>query len=188
MLKPRHHLHRDKGAILVVSLVVLVVMTLLVLGMLRTAVLELKIGGVTHQEELNFSNAESMLFRYLQENNGRFLHGCLGAAPDCFRTADPGTTVTNHFTTTQEMAKDMLMPYPNDQQGSRVVLTAQEIACGDNVGLGSGNQVAPGGPQVVFFNVRSEARTPVVGLLPSGRVRVHLGVRSDILPGSCGGP
>lgn len=164
---------RQRGAILVVSLVVLVVMTLMVLGMLRTSVIELKIGGVNHQAELNFSNAETMISKYLNENNGRFSKDCLStvvAALSCFTTTDGATTISG-------TAPNRTMTKP--LEGSTAALTAQQIACADDAGVGSGNQIG-GGLQAVYFNVQAVASGTF-----SGRGTVHQGIKSPLPPGAC---
>ncbi len=164
---------RQGGAILVIALVVLVVMTLLVLGMLKTAVLELKIGGVNHQAELNFSNAESMISKYLNENNGRFSKDCLSTVVpslSCFITADGATTVAG-TAPNRTMTKIL--------EGSTATLSAQQIACADDSGVGSGNQIG-GGLQAVYLNIQAVASGTF-----SGRGTVHQGIKSPLPPGSC---
>ena len=49
---------RQRGAVLVVSLIMLAVLTLFVISMLKTAVVELKIGGVSQTTALNVSAAD----------------------------------------------------------------------------------------------------------------------------------
>lgn len=172
MLRQRLY-RRQGGAILAVSLIVLVVMTLLVLGMLRTAVLELKIGGVNHQAELNFANAESMISTYLNENNGRFSKDCLSTVVpslSCFITSDVATTIAGTVPN-RTMTKPL--------EGSTVTLSAQQIACAEDAGVGSGNQIK-GGLHAVHMTIQGIAS----GVF-SGRGIVHQGIKAPLPPGSC---
>ena len=164
---------RQRGVILVVSLVVLAVMTLLVIGMLRLNVLELKIGGVNHQAELNFTNAEAMITAYLNENNGRFSKDCLStpdAALSCFTSAD-GTVTIAGAAPNRTMTKTL--------EGSTVTLSVQQIACSDDSGVGSGNQIG-GGLQALFLDVQAVSTGTF-----SGRSTVHQGIKAPLPPGSC---
>ncbi len=164
---------RQGGGVLVVSLIILVVMTLLVLGMLRTAVLELKIGGTSQQAELNFSNAESMLAKYVNENNGRFSSNCLNVAgtSSCFATTDGATTIVG-TAPNQTMTKVL--------EGSTVTLSAQQIGCTDDAGVGSGSQLGPGGLQAVYLDIQAVATGDF-----AGRATVHQGIKSHVPPGGC---
>lgn len=77
MKKRFFHGFRETGAVLVVSLIMLVIMTLFVVSMLKTSLLELKIGGASQVALLNFSNAQTSINDYIQSNNGRFAPGFL---------------------------------------------------------------------------------------------------------------
>lgn len=68
---------RQKGAVLVVSLIMLAVMTLFVISMLKTSIIELKIGGASHVTAINFSNAELAINNFINANQGRFAPGFL---------------------------------------------------------------------------------------------------------------
>ena len=79
--------HRQRGAVLVVSLIMLAVMTMFVISMLKTAVIELKIGGSSQVAALNLSNADIAIENFMAVNSGRFAPGFLSyavtaAAPD----------------------------------------------------------------------------------------------------------
>ena len=63
---------RQQGAVLIVGLVMLAVMTLLVVSMIKTSVVELKIGGATQIAQQNMTNAERMINTFIDVNNGRF--------------------------------------------------------------------------------------------------------------------
>ena len=56
--------HRTRGAVLVVSLIMLAVLTLFVISMLKTSVIELKIGGVPTEEQTQVSSV------YTVDTNG----------------------------------------------------------------------------------------------------------------------
>lgn len=62
---------------LVVSLIMLAVMTLFVISMLKTSIIELKIGGASQVAAVNFANAEVAINNFLNANNGRFAPGFL---------------------------------------------------------------------------------------------------------------
>lgn len=72
---------RQRGVVLVISLIFLAVMTLLVLSMVRTGLLELKIGGVNQEAEAAFATAEVSISQYLNDNAGRFAPDCLNIDP-----------------------------------------------------------------------------------------------------------
>src|SRR5580658_7017122 len=68
---------RQRGAVLIVGLVMLTVMTLLVVSMLRTSIIDLKIGGISQDAQVNFNNAEIALMTYSNANAGLLSHNCL---------------------------------------------------------------------------------------------------------------
>lgn len=72
---------KQQGVVLVISLIFLAVMTLLVLSMVRTSLLELKIGGVNQEAEAAFATAEVSISQYINENAGAFAPGCLTIDP-----------------------------------------------------------------------------------------------------------
>ena len=72
---------RQRGAVLIVSLIMLAVMSLFVVSMLRTSILELKIGGASHVFQLNFSNAEYAINKWINDNNGRLAPNFLAITP-----------------------------------------------------------------------------------------------------------
>ena len=163
----------QRGVVLIVALVALVVMTLLVIGMLRTSVVELKLGGVSHQAELNFSNAESMISSYINENNGRFSTDCLmtaDAALSCFTTSD-GTITISGTAPNRSMTKTM--------EGGTVTLSVRQVACADDAGVGSGNQIG-GGLQALFLDIQATSTGAA-----SGRSTIHQGIKTPLPPGSC---
>lgn len=71
---------RERGAVLVVALIMLVVSTLLVVSMMKTTVLELKIGGSDQVYANNFTNAETAISKFIADNSGRFASGFINLA------------------------------------------------------------------------------------------------------------
>ena len=72
--------HRQRGAVLVVSLIMLAVMTMFVISMLKTAVIELKIGGSSQVAALNLTNADTAIDNFMAVNSGRFAPNFLSSA------------------------------------------------------------------------------------------------------------
>ena len=68
---------RQRGAVLVIGLVMLTVMTLLVVSMMKTSIIDLKIGGVTQDNLVNVNNADVILNTYYNEYSGKFSSGCM---------------------------------------------------------------------------------------------------------------
>lgn len=145
---------RQRGAVLVVGLVMLAVMTLLVISMLRTSILELRIGGANQVSQETFANAELAVGNFLTVNNGRFAPGFLALAAPA-----PG-------------APDYTLPAI---AGGAVTVTAAQIQCSSATILG--NQYANTGRQnalfVTTFNVRGTS-TSLLG----GTAAVNQGVMS----------
>ena len=146
--------HGERGAVLVVGLIMLAVMTLLVISMLRTSILELRIGGANQVAQETFANAELVIANFLNMNTGRFAPGFLALVFPA-----PG-------------APDFSLPAIT---GGAVALTAAQIQCSSATILG--NQYANVGRQnamfVTTFNVRG-ASTSVLG----GTAAVNQGVMS----------
>ena len=120
--------YRQHGAVLVVSLIMLVVMTLFVISMLKTSIVELKIGGSSQVAALNFSNAEVAIDNFIAANNGLF-------APR-FLT----TTVVNTAPIVY---------------GGAVAVTPVQLNCGPWANFGS--QMGGTALQAVQFNIRAVA-------------------------------
>lgn len=157
----------QRGAVLIVSLIMLVVMTLFVISMLKTSIVELKIGGSSQVVALNFSNAEVAIDNFISRNDGRFAPRfltlpALGAGCDR-NTAGPGPC--------NELP-------PGLQSGTAVRVVAMQINCGaavnyrDNMGAGA--------LQAVQFDLLVEA-TATLG----GRMTLHQGLQTLATPGSC---
>ncbi|MCA3072267.1 MAG: hypothetical protein ING90_00195 [Rhodocyclaceae bacterium] len=143
---------RQRGAVLVVGLIMLAVMTLLVISMLRTSIQELRIGGANQVAQETLANAELAVSHFLNVNNGRFAPGFLALVAPA-----PG-------------APDYSLP-PID--GGAVTLTATQIQCAS--GTIPGNQYANVGRQnalfVSTFNIRG-----ISSSLLGGTASVNQGV------------
>ncbi|KFB70713.1 MAG: hypothetical protein ABTS16_07315 [Candidatus Accumulibacter phosphatis] len=151
------------GVVLMFSLIMMVIMTLLVVSMLRTGVLELKIGGASQTSAQNLANAEAAIWDFMNTNRGKFSH-----------RAEPELDAKN-FNKKFDLDSRQFSHLKN------VTLTATEVACTDFAGLGSGNMLGPSALQAVYFDVLAEARDPIF----SGRTNVHQGVRGVLPPGGC---
>ncbi len=168
------------GAVLATSLIILVVMTLLVLGMLKTSVLELKIGGIVHTAEQNFSNAEVALVKFINDNNGRLTAGCLTTVGtgSCFCTnPDPAqcqtANVGGNGTSYDAGTNSLVIGGSSFFGAQQTLITARQLtACVEDAARGSGNQVN-GGLGAVYFDVAALA----TGVL-AGQASVHQGIKS----------
>jgi Tfp pilus assembly protein PilX len=79
--------------VLVVALIMLAVMSLLVITMIKTVVVDLEIGGASQQAAVNLANADVALNTYIGQNPA-FALGCLATA-SCnvgLGTLDPAPT------------------------------------------------------------------------------------------------
>ena len=112
--------HKQRGAVLVVALIMLAVMTLFVISMLKTSIIELKIGGASQVAALNFTNAELAITRFIIDNNGRFAPGFLTLAVGVGGVINFATSAT-----------------PAAVQGGTVVLTPTQTVCGPPECFGS---------------------------------------------------
>jgi Tfp pilus assembly protein PilX len=156
---------RQRGAVLIVSLIMLAVMSLFVISMLKTSILELKIGGASHVAQLNFANAEFAINKWINDNNGRLAPSFLGITP-----LAAGCNVT---TAGAGQCTD-----PPAVFGGNVAITPTQIHCGPWAQFGS----MMGSMQLsaVQFDIRSMA-TGTLG----GTTIVHQGVQSLAPPGAC---
>lgn len=150
------------GVVLVTSLIMLVIMTLLVVSLVRTSIIELKIGGASQIAAQNLANAEASIWAFMNApaNRGRFFHGA---------TLDVNLSDDYDFT------------LPHFQHLRDVTLTANEVSCGADAGVGRGNMLGEKAPQAAYFDVRADARDPIF----AGRTIVHQGIRSILPPGTC---
>jgi len=157
MSKPLTPLRRQRGAVLVVGLIMLAVMTLFVISMMKTTIVELKIGGASQVAALNFSNAERGVSAFISDNAGRFAHNFL-ALP-----VGSGGVINNN---------------PFNFHGGQVNIAAREIGCGQWGAFGT--QIGGLSLGAVQFDIRATA-TGTLG----GTTVLHQGVESIIPMGAC---
>jgi hypothetical protein len=129
-LASNNKVHSQRGAVLVISLIMLAVMTLFVVSMLKTSILELKIGGASQVAAINFSNAEFAINNFITLNNGLYAPGFIAAGAS-------------------------LNP-PAPVFGGQVAVVPTELGCGpwsppNRMQMGSGTLTA------VEFNLRATA-------------------------------
>jgi len=149
------------GVVLVTSLIMLVIMTLLVVSLVRTSVIELRIGGASQISAQNLANAEASIWAFMNAPaiRGRFFHAAV-----------LDVDLTHHYTSMDTTFQHL----------KYVTLTAQEVACTEDAARGRGNMLGRA-PDVVYFDVRAEARDPVF----AGRTTVHQGIRAIAAADSC---
>jgi Tfp pilus assembly protein PilX len=156
---PKNHCvarRSERGAALIVSLILLAVMTILVVSSMRTSILQLRISGSTETLSVNLANAEVSIADFVDANIGRFAPGFL-AMPEAAGGALYPATVLNDST---------------------VALVVTQVGCGPANNFG--NQMGPNALQTVQFNV---AATATVNR--GGRSTVHQGTEALAPPGSC---
>lgn len=158
------------GVVLITSLIMLVVLTLLAVSMLRTSIIELKIGGASQIAAQNQSNAEAAIWAFLNTVNTQgddlvFVH-----SNNAGYLCDALGILSLNFCTN-----------PLNSASKQVTLAATEIACTDFAGVGSGNMLGNNTLQAVYFDIQADAQDAVF----SGRTIVHQGVRAMLPPGGC---
>jgi Tfp pilus assembly protein PilX len=149
--------HRQRGAVLVIGLIMLTVTTMLVVSMLKTSILDLKIGGVSQDAMINLNNADIVLNTFFSQNSGKFSNRCLIQAPLCTAYTAPGGLST---------------------PPSNVTLVKNQVYCGDKPGF-TGNQVG-----ISFQTVIVDVSALVVSSLQN-QTRIHIGIAQDLPPGAC---
>lgn len=172
MLRFCKEMKRQQGAVLIVGLVMLAVMTLLVVSMIKTSVVELKIGGASQIAQQNLTNAERLIGTFIDVNNGRFAVDYLALATTSGGPVAPaaGTATWSATTGKYSVAAVNLL-------GGSASLQVRQLQCTDLriVGTQTGGVV-----QYVFFDVRSTATGDL-----GGSTTVHQGIRSTVPAGSC---
>ena len=164
---------RERGAVLVVGLVMLAVMTLLVVSMIKTSVVELKIGGANQIAQQHQTNAEVMINTFINANNGRFASNYLPLPAASGGPVAP----TGAPSTSYDSSSTVYSVAPTDTGHSgKADLNVRQIQCSGQRQVG----IAFGAIQFVFFDVRSTAS----GTL-GGSATVHQGIRSVVPAGSC---
>jgi hypothetical protein len=164
----------ERGAVLIVGLVMLAVMTLLVVSMIKTSVVELKIGGATQIAQQNMTNAERMINTFIDVNNGRFAANYLPLFGSPSGPVLPPTGVLG--SPPYDATTGVYTVSPIDVHHGRANLQVREIHCApdDVIGRSRGALFA------VHFDIRSTA----TGLL-GGSSSVHQGIKSTVPSGSC---
>ena len=154
-LRPR----RQRGAVLVVSLIMLAVMTMFVISMLKTAVIELKIGGSSQVAAQNLAYADIAIENFMALNSGNF-------AP---KFISEGKVVAG---------SDKYIGYAGEVQ-----LTPIQLTCGGLPKSSLGTiQYGSGSLQAVQFDVTAKA----IGKAGySGATVVHQGLQSVAGAGAC---
>jgi len=138
---------RERGAVLVVGLIMLGVMSLLVASMIRTSILELRIGGANQAALETFANAESALLASIAANAGRWAPGFANLP-----VGNPGAPV-------------QVVPLLAVQNGTIDEPVIRQIACGNPAqgsslaGIGQNNAVA-----ILVFDIMSTARSLLGGV------------------------
>jgi hypothetical protein len=156
---------RQHGAVLVVSLIMLAVLTLFVISMIKTSIIELKIGGASQTAATNLTAAESAIDNFLSLNSGRFAPNWLTAV------GAAGPAVGSMAYTAANNAYGAL--------GTSVALLGVQLSCGAPKRVGE--QIGPSSLQAVQFDIAATA----TGSLGTGMTVVHQGVQSLAPSGSC---
>jgi Tfp pilus assembly protein PilX len=163
---------RERGAVLIVGLVMLAVMTLLVVSMIKTSVVELKIGGANQIAQQHQTNAEVMINTFINANNGRFASNYLALpAASGGPAALPGNPSSSYNATS-----NIYSVVPSSTHLGTADLNVRQIQCSGQRQTG----IAFGAIQFVFFDVRSTATGDL-----GGSATVHQGIRSVVPAGSC---
>jgi len=162
----------ERGAVLIVGLVMLAVMTLLVVSMIKTSVVELKIGGANQIAQQNQTNAEVMINTFINDNNGRFASNYLPLVPASGGPIKPTAAASGSYNT----SSTVYSVAPTNTHFGQADLNIRQIQCSGQRQIG----IALGALQFVFFDVRSTA-TGTLG----GSATVHQGIRSVVPAGSC---
>lgn len=159
--------HREKGAVLVVSLIMLVVLTLFVISMIKTSVIELKIGGASQVAAINLAAAESAVDNFLAVNTGRFAPGWLNSVVP----AQAPVAGSRNYTALNSAYGAL---------GSAVVVVANQLSCGafSQIGTMFGSMTL----QAVQFDIAATARGSAG---TGGTSVVHQGVEAAAPSGAC---
>ena len=150
------HPRAQRGAVLIIALIMLAVMTLFVISMLKTSVIELKIGGASQVASINLSNAEIAINRFIQLNNAVW-------AP-YFLTNGKAAANANNYS----------------GYGGDVIIVPTQLYCGSWTDIGT--QIGATSLQAAQFDLQATA-TGALGF--GGRTVVHQGVQTLAGAGSC---
>lgn len=158
MTSTNNYRNGQRGAVLVVALIMLAVMSLLVITMIKTVVVDLKIGGASQQASVNLANADVALNTYIGLNPA-FALGCLATA-SC--NVGLGTL---------------------DLAGSRAILTATQVGCVPGGQRGSRSQI--GSLPSIIFDARADVTGRFGLVAATGRTVVHQGIQAPAPVGTC---
>lgn len=165
---------RQRGAVLIVGLVMLAVMTLLVVSMIKTSVLELKIGGASQIAQQNLTNAERLISNFIDVNNGRFAADYLALSTATGGPVAPATGTGSY--NSANFTYNVSFSSVNFLHGAGTAnMQVRQLQC-------SGMRIIGSAPtlQFVFFDVGSTATGDL-----GGSTTVHQGIRSTVPAGSC---
>jgi Tfp pilus assembly protein PilX len=167
---PSSPARRQRGAVLVIGLVMLTVMTLLVVSMMKTSIIDLKIGGVSQDNLINVSNADIILNTYFNEYTGKYSNNCI--------TQPGANSCSPAVGWTAPVFSGSNAPASWGTAGNDLPVLWQ-MYCGDKPGF-TGNQVGSG-----FQTVVLDVSTGTVVSQLGSQTRLHLGVSQDLAPGAC---
>ncbi len=157
---------KQRGAVLIVSLIMLAVLTLFVISMLKTSIIELKIGGSSQTAAINLTAAESAIDTFLSLNSGRF-------APSFLAASGAAGPVGGSLAYTASANA-------YGASGTSVTLTVNQTGCGAQ--KMTGVDLRRPNLQAVQFDIAATA-TGALGV--GGVTVVHQGVQSLAPQGSC---
>jgi len=155
----------QRGAVLIVSLVMLAVMTLFVISLLKTTVIELKIGGSSQVAAINLANADAAVENFISLNSGKFAPGFLTLAQG---SGGPITSSLN------------FAPF-----AGTVAICPAQVSCGAYVCQGC--QYGGLNLQAVQFDIKATAIGAASYGSASSGVVIHQGVNAPVGAGACGG-
>ena len=156
----------QRGAVLVVALIMLVVMTLLVITMIKTTVVDLKIGGASQQAAVNLANADVALNNYIA-SNAVLSWGCLA------------TLSCNLGLGTVNLPSDVTLAIP----GSQAIVSTSQVGCVPGGQVGSGSQI--GSLPSIIFDVKADTKGWFLGVKATGETVVHQGIQAPAPVGTC---
>lgn len=172
MTRSRPSSLRQHGAVLIVGLVMLAVMTLLVVSMVKTSVVELKIGGANQVAQQNLTNAERLINTFIDVNNGRFASDYLALATASGGPVAPAAGSATYSTTNLTYNVGAVSLHAGS-----ATLQVRQLQC---TGMRIIGTATTGNVQFVFFDIGSTATGDL-----GGSTTVHQGIRSTVPAGSC---
>jgi hypothetical protein len=147
---------QQRGAALIISLVLLAVMTLLVVSTMRSSLLQLKLSGGNETVAITQANAEISIADFVDANIGRFASGFLALPTASNGAIYPASTIFD----------------------GTVTLAANQVFCGQAERFDC--QMGQGCPPVAQFDLAATAT-----VARGGRAIVHQGIETEVPAGSC---